>query len=330
MRLRGVICIGLVAASAIACGLSVIGAEDGVDANEGAAECGVRDGAGSNVVDGTTRDADEPISDATAPDSSDGGIDASQANCLAACGDAGTCDAGWCVIACDGPSACANARVTCPPGIPCDVQCKGASACASGVDCAAASACNVACDGPSSCANEKVTCKGAACEVSCSGVNACASGVECDAGTCALRCTGSDTCKNGRVVCNADVCTIECGVSGKNGQNACLSSVECQAAKSCDIRCNAENTCKNGSVVAAAGDTVDITCAGKTSCQGKVYASAGDSGVRCLGDSACKDGVSCDGGRCAAHCEKSDSYLCCDAGECVPTKANCKMPLQCP
>jgi hypothetical protein len=320
MRFRVVICLGLVAASAVACGLSIVGADD--DSGQTLPEAGApRDGGG-----GGGRDAVPP----PVPDPFDGGIDASQDNCVTACGDAGTCDAGWCVISCDGGAECKNVPVTCPPGVPCDVQCIGRDACKQGVDCGDASACNVVCDGISSCANSKVKCRGEACKVTCSQKDACINGVECDAGTCAIRCLEDDTCKNSKVICNADRCTVECGVAGNDGTNACLASVECRAKTSCDVRCLSDNSCKNASVVAVAGETVNVTCAGTNSCTEKVFVGTGDSGVQCLGDSACKNGVSCDGGRCAAHCETSDSYLCCNAATCVPTGNDCTMTSKCP
>ncbi|MCA9590758.1 MAG: hypothetical protein KC657_35910, partial [Myxococcales bacterium] len=45
--------------------------------------------------------------------------------CPAVCADAGigTCDAGTCVIDCDGPGSACNKNVVCPAGTPCDVTC---------------------------------------------------------------------------------------------------------------------------------------------------------------------------------------------------------------
>ncbi|MBX3263078.1 MAG: hypothetical protein KF782_25610 [Labilithrix sp.] len=326
MRSRGVICSVMLAASAIACGLSVIGAEpDAVDE--------ARDAEPERGVDRPDADPLDPDAPPPPPppvlDPFDGGVDASPENCAIACADAGTCVAGWCVITCNGGAECRNGAVTCPPGVPCDVRCNGADACKDGVDCADATACSVLCDGRTSCTNDKVRCKGAACRVTCSQKDACLQGVACDAGVCAIRCLGNDACKNERVVCNADRCSVECGASPKEGNNACQAGVDCQAATSCDVRCLSDNSCKNAAVVAVASDTVAVTCSGMNSCEG-VVASAGDSGVQCLGQNACKNGVSCDGGRCAARCEKSDIELCCEAGVCATTTGACQIEPSCP
>jgi hypothetical protein len=323
VRGRLVIVIGAVAVGMIACGLSVVGAGEDVSP-------AVEAGAGTNAETGSevTDAADEPL-DPPPPriDPFDGGIDASPDNCKAAC-TGGTCDGGWCVIACDGGS-CPN-TVTCPPGIPCDVQCVGKDACKSGVDCAEATACNVLCSGAAACSNQKVRCKGSACQVTCTGKDACTTSIVCDAGTCALRCLDDATCKNGAVTCNSDRCSVECGVSGKNGEDSCVAGVTCNATTSCDIRCRAENSCQNGAVVAVAGATANVSCEGMNSCAGGVVTSAPDSGIRCTRAGACSPGgVQCSGGQCATHCKDTDIQLCCDAGVCLPTADKCKIEGRC-
>lgn len=319
MRGRFVIGIAAGALGLIACGLSVIGGDGEVipPAAEGGA------GTSSEPGDDGEGAPDPP----PAIDAFEAGVDASPANCNAACTN-GTCDGGWCVIACKG-NDCTSA--TCPPGVPCDVRCTGKDACKEGVDCAEATACNVLCEGTAACTNRKIRCKGEACQVTCKGKDACSASIDCDAGTCALRCLGDATCKNGTVSCAADRCSVECGGGGKNGQDACIAGVRCQATTSCDVRCRADRSCQNGGVVAVAGQTADVVCDAPDSCAGGVVTSAAESDVSCQKKNACSPGgVRCDGGQCAAHCKDGDIRFCCQAGSCSSTEDKCTVDERCP
>jgi len=297
----------VVASAAVACGLDVIGRATLTPESEDSAvpEASLPEGAALPDADDEGGQIDlPPLPDPLA----DAGIDASAEACLAAC-DGGTCDGGFCVIDCSGPSAC-NTRVTCPPGVPCAVDCTGPSSCSQGVDCTAATACRIDCAGTSSCANQRIACSGSACQVDCRGANSCALGIGCDAGACALGCAAPSACGNAAPICNSDRCTIRCGGNTGAGQGACSQGVSCNATDSCAIECTGRDTCRNGVGVIARASKVDVSCVGRDSCPQGSSVSGGDAGVYCAGQNPCKGRTYCDAGKCTASCNGADFTFC--------------------
>ncbi len=147
------------------------------DAGPGAPDAHVATAdAGAHTLDAAEPEAD----DAGAPDAAGNGLDAGApdavvvepepepepdpvpvcgdvwepppANCPAAC--TGGCADGVCHVDCSGTGllfGCVNADITCPEGMPCDVQCTGWGACKNvHVDCADSAPCSITCAGQSS------------------------------------------------------------------------------------------------------------------------------------------------------------------------------------
>jgi hypothetical protein len=129
--------------------------------------------------------------------------------CPAVC--TGGCAAGSCRIVCTSGAKCA--KVICPPGLPCVVNCTGNDACTQGVDCTQATSCSVKCDtsanpqDPGACRN--VDCGGTTCAVTCTGEKACQQRLSCTGTTkCTFDCKTQSSC------CSAPVCSGACTVGG--------------------------------------------------------------------------------------------------------------------
>ncbi len=296
----------------VACGLSAL--EGGIDLAP----------PGDAGRDAALPNTDAGLGDVVASDAPvDATLDVSQDNCLALC-EAGTCDAGWCEIACVGTNACPTAAVVCPPGIPCHARCEGAGACTQGVDCSGASACKVDCMGQDTCRDAVVSCSGVTCEVGCIGQNACSQGVTCDAGSCNVVCEQASACRNGIVDCTSDDCAIRCGTGADDSRSACLSGVSCTAKAACSVQCTSRETCRTGPVTVRAGTNGTVGCLETSTCQGGVFVTAADASIACSGSNACNAQVHCDGGQCAATCtDVSDITFCCAAETCSTTETNC-------
>jgi hypothetical protein len=116
---------------------------------------------------------------------------ADQLVCPAGCGG---CPGGVCVKNCT--SSCPG-KVTCPPGIPCKVDC-GATQCAGGVDCSKATTCSINCVGKEACQSGQILCGSGSCGVVCDGNNTCKLGVNCmNSCSCSVLCKGTESCKAG-------------------------------------------------------------------------------------------------------------------------------------
>ena len=333
----------LVAASivlATACGISAVG-EMIVDDGRG-------DGGGTDgSVNGDANGADGTVDDGGGLDAdAEAGFDA-QGKCLEVC-EAGTCDAGTCVIDCDDASAC-QTKVVCPPGVACGIRC-GDNACGGGVDCQQATACNIACKGTGSCNNQPMACSGSSCNVTCAD-NSCSAGIQCDASACNIQCLGGSSCNNQPIECRSGGnCTIGC-----EGANSCSSGVRCDAG-SCSIRCAGGSTCNNQTVQCSAVTSCAIQCGsdgggggGKDSCSAAAVCTAGGScqiicnaddtclnqpiravapnvDVRCLENNDCSAGVRVSGGDASVTCRHNGACgntIFCDAGRC---QAQCAAP----
>jgi hypothetical protein len=138
---------------------------------------------------------------------------APQPGCPAVCSE---CNAGTCVIACNGEDACPD-LVTCPAGWACEVECQGPQSCDAGVSCGDATRCEVSCDGIGACGGG-VTCGTGPCEIECRGVGACqtidcsescACDTDCaDGAACALSCPDhTDMCQR-----NAECTSAGCNI----------------------------------------------------------------------------------------------------------------------
>ena len=134
--------------------------------------------------------------------------DATLATCEATCpGVGGVCENGTCVIRCiAGSTPCESTR-TCPPGIPCKVECSGKQACKGGVDCTGATECTI----------------------SCQGEQACEGRVHTDAPTGRIFCSGKDACK-AEVYCGGERCSVTCIAGGCK-----MPEVKCCATTSCTV-----------------------------------------------------------------------------------------------
>jgi hypothetical protein len=125
----------------------------------------------------------------------------------------GNCVSGTCVIV-----RTVQAGVTCPSGMPCQVQCDVTDACKTGgVSCGGATTCDVSCVGTSTCQNGGVDCGSATtCTVHCVGSSTCQNGmgtnpsVQCEMSTCTVTCDGSSSCQAGISVGSGGTCTSHC------------------------------------------------------------------------------------------------------------------------
>jgi hypothetical protein len=307
------------------CGITVVGVLDpDRDGGTGGSEAGASLPDGGFVPDAPATDSGDTIIDIVPLDAS---FDVNPANCAAAC-DGGVCDGGWCTFTC-GPAQCQNAPVVCPPGVPCAVACNANGSCSKGVNCGAATACDIKCKGDTSCINDKVTCTGVACTVKCSGNGSCNQGVECDAGLCAIGCTGGTSCINGAVQCRGDSCQVVCGDGVGKGKGSCNQGVSCIEAKSCDIACQDPDSCTNSRVTAVAGDRTNVRCTAAGACNSGIQTTSADDTAFCK-DTACGQGIFCDGGACKARCANKNVGLCCKAGTCQVQSDKCTLMDTCP
>ncbi len=164
--------------------------------------------------------AGEPEIDATTgleatqgPTDLDGGADVTVADddaalraCREACSavDGGGCDGGVCVIACNATGAC-QTTITCPPGVPCRVECTQKQACKA-VTCGDASTCSIFCYGEQAC-DGNVGSNAEASEIQCVGKEACRGNVSCTGASCTVSCS-IEGCKPAEVACCATNCTV--------------------------------------------------------------------------------------------------------------------------
>jgi hypothetical protein len=296
--------------------------------------CGIS--AVGELLDGSgpTRDAGEGDGPALLPDGapagdggSDGPLDDGNPNnaCLAAC-EAGSCDAGTCVLECtDAAAPCVAGAVVCPPGVPCAVRCAVNDSCQMGVDCRQASACDIACSGGGSCFGG-VMCAGSTCNVQCTGAGAtCTAGVQCDAGTCNIACA-KDDCTGGLVTCAGEECNVLCGVDAATAEkNGCKKGVECYAAKQCFIDCISDDTC-NGTVKVATDGGARVHCLAVDSCKGSMSVTAADASIICGANEACEGTIGCDAGACTFLCTAANGKaidVCCEPPSCSADSGPC-------
>lgn len=186
------------------------------------AACGISVVGASADGGGTSRDASKEATSGGGDDSQgvDGAIEGgapvgTDAGCPAVC--TGGCKGGTCSILCANGTHCP--KVTCPPGMPCEVTCIGYDSCTKGVDCTQATSCNITCDttanpqDPGAC--HDVDCSGTACTLTCAGEKACQQRLSCDAGSCNVTCGTKEAC------CTAPICN-GCSVGGaSNGVGGC-------------------------------------------------------------------------------------------------------------
>jgi len=152
---------------------------------------------------------DAAAGDARATDAPANGDAPSGGDAQGTCpGECTSCLDGVCQIDC-GAGECTDG-VTCPPGLPCRVNCVGSQACEKGVvDCSEAAQCDIVCDGTDAC-DYGVICGGTQCSVRCTGSAACEDkGVLCNAASCSIVCDGDRTCYH-QVCCNGGDCGEAC------------------------------------------------------------------------------------------------------------------------
>jgi hypothetical protein len=142
----------------------------------------------------------------------------------------GECMNGTCVI-----ERTTATFVTCPTGMPCQVECTGKDACKPGVSCGGATACAVLCDNDTACTDHGVDCATAAtCDVTCTGSTACqhhvTSGmyaVECGSSDCRVTCTGQSACQDGIGGTTSGTCVGLCCMGACHGASTCTISTTC-------------------------------------------------------------------------------------------------------
>jgi hypothetical protein len=265
-----------------------------------------------------------PLGDGDVPDAPDA---TPPVTCADVC-EAGSCDAGTCVLECtDAAAPCFLGDLKCPSGVPCAATCAVKDGCKLGVDCTQATRCDIACTGEGSCAGG-VKCVGSTCNVDCTGAaGACDLGVQCDAVSCAIAC-GKDDCNLGPVTCSGVDCSIACGLDGSAGEkNGCKGPIRCTASNSCLIDCLSDGTCTGGVNVATDGGA-RVHCLGATSCKtGGVDVRARDASILCGAADSCEGTVTCrDAGACAFDCKVTDDKaisVCCPSGGCRGDSGAC-------
>jgi hypothetical protein len=138
-----------------------------------------------------------------------------------------------------------TARVVCPAGMECHVNCTiGDNACKMGVDCTMATKCTIVCAGANACVDGSVLCNTNmdSCHVTCSGDNACRNhGLTCGDGPCQGDCLGANACQSGGVICGPGTCAAQCV-----GMNACENGSCPVEPASCTRNCCGNSSCQNG------------------------------------------------------------------------------------
>jgi len=103
----------------------------------------------------------------------------------------GSCKTGTCVI-----TPTVQGDVTCPPGIPCQIDCSTANTCdgPATLDCSQATSCAINCSASNTCNGTTIDCDHADCTVTCTFDNICSGLHVSDSGsTCAFNCCGGGT-----------------------------------------------------------------------------------------------------------------------------------------
>lgn len=119
----------------------------------------------------------------------DAPVDASKACSSTVCVAAGgTCNNGTCVI------VGAGSPITCPPGMPCEVDCTAGGACQNGVSCGTATSCYIRCDGMNTCGGSGINCVGTDCVIDCVVNHACDNQAVLGSGSCTRHCCASNAC----------------------------------------------------------------------------------------------------------------------------------------
>jgi hypothetical protein len=78
------------------------------------------------------------------------------------------CDAGVCVIDCNGDQQCQSASIMCPIGLPCRVECNGNQACQyASITCAGEHACDIECSFSQACKQVQLQCAFGPCDLAC-------------------------------------------------------------------------------------------------------------------------------------------------------------------
>ena len=128
------------------------------------------------------------------------------------------CAGGVCRLDCS--KGCA-----CPPGLKCQVDCKG-DTCSGKIDCTRGKSCIINCEQRA--CTDSIDCGAAACTISCS-QDSCGGSILCGSGGCKLTCS-DHSCQN-LILCEVGRCDILCS------NHSCIGSVECSAACACGLTC---------------------------------------------------------------------------------------------
>lgn len=196
--------------------------------------------------------------------------------CAEECPEAGgVCtDAGTCYFDCSKNSSC-DRPITCPPNIPCNVQCTGGTSCTD-IDCQGSSECNINCQGSNTPCYGLIKCGGSKCTLKCNGSNACINDISCTAQICDIQCNGTNGSCPADIACSGKKCTVEC-----NGSGSCAQGVHCTATDECTALCTGTNS----------------------PCYGKVTTTSDASAICCTGSNSCFNGASCGGSYCKIDCK---------------------------
>ncbi|MEO7033891.1 MAG: hypothetical protein ABI548_08415 [Polyangiaceae bacterium] len=163
------------------------------------ASCGFHPSSATSDEDAATTEA--PI-DASSVDTQ---VDAHETNDVACAAAGGTYEDTTCTIDVTDPGP-----VGCPPGLTCDINCKGDGTCNAGVDCSL-SVCTIQCRGDHSCSGDQI---------------------ECSANGCELDCLGKHSCSGSNIACLGGTCTYECGPGGGCGDTSCINTI-CSGGGTC-------------------------------------------------------------------------------------------------
>ncbi len=121
----------------------------------------------------------------------------------------GSCKNGACLI-----PVTTNGPVSCPPSMPCVVECTGNGVCEQNIDCGAATSCTIGCTSNNTCAGQ-ITCPAGAgdpCTIICDANNTCMNITLINGADCNYRCCSGNnsfcnndnwgTCTAGTTTCN--------------------------------------------------------------------------------------------------------------------------------